>query len=100
MRYAYFDGSAGLSGDMVLGALLDLGVDAHLFKDRMAGLRLPVEIRVRRVRRGSLRALKVDVAVRRTDEFERTFADVTLLPIATPIAVGALHEAAVAALSH
>ena len=31
--------------------------------------------------------------------FERTFADVTLLPIATPIAVGALHEAAVAALS-
>jgi len=31
--------------------------------------------------------------------FEKTFADVTVLPIATPIAVGALHEAAVAALS-
>ena len=31
--------------------------------------------------------------------FERTFGDVTRLPIPTPIAVGALHEAAVAALS-
>ncbi len=32
--------------------------------------------------------------------FERTFADVNALPIATPIAVGALHDAAVAALVH
>jgi putative two-component system response regulator len=31
--------------------------------------------------------------------FEQTFADVARLPIATPIAVGALHEAALAALS-
>jgi uncharacterized protein (TIGR00299 family) protein len=76
MKYAYFDGSAGMSGDMVLGALIDLGVDPELFKDRMAGLRLPVEIKVRRVRRCGLRALKVDIHVRRSDEVERTFADV------------------------
>ncbi len=31
--------------------------------------------------------------------FERTFADIDRLPIATPIAVGALHDAAIAALS-
>jgi len=31
--------------------------------------------------------------------FERTYSDVSRLPIATPIAVGALHEAAIAALS-
>jgi putative nucleotidyltransferase with HDIG domain len=31
--------------------------------------------------------------------FERLYADVAVLPIATPIAVGALHDAAVAALS-
>ena len=32
--------------------------------------------------------------------FERTFTDISRLPIPTPIAVGALHEAAIAALSH
>ena len=41
MKYVFFDASSGLSGDMILGALLDLGVDHALFKDRMADLRLP-----------------------------------------------------------
>ncbi|HVP91050.1 MAG TPA: nickel pincer cofactor biosynthesis protein LarC [Terriglobales bacterium] len=95
MKYAYFDGSAGLSGDMVLGALVDLGVDARLFRDRMAGLRLPVEIGVRRVRRGGLRALKVDVAVRRAEEVERTFADVERLILRSRFS-GAVKDRAVA----
>jgi len=76
MRYVYFDASSGASGDMILGALLDLGIDAGLFKERMAGLRLPVEIAVRRVRRGGFAAVKVDVEVRGRDHVERTFADV------------------------
>jgi uncharacterized protein (TIGR00299 family) protein len=76
MNYVYFDGSSGLSGDMILGALLDLGVDASLFKEKMAGLRLPVEIAVRRVRRGGFGAVKVDVRVKGHEHIERTFADV------------------------
>jgi len=80
MKYAFFDGSSGLSGDMILGALLDLGVEAGRFKDRMAGLRLPVEIAVKRVRRGALGAARVDVHVRGRFRgrrpVERTFADV------------------------
>jgi uncharacterized protein (TIGR00299 family) protein len=76
MKYVYFDGSSGLSGDMILGSLLDLGVDAALFKDRMAGLRLPVAIAVRRVRRGGFSALKVDVEVKGRARVERTYADV------------------------
>ena len=76
MKYVYFDASSGLSGDMILGALLDLGVDHGLFKDRMAGLRLPAEIAVRRVRRGGFSALKVDVHIREDRHLERTFADV------------------------
>ena len=79
MRYVYFDASSGASGDMILGALLDLGVDAALFKEKMAGLRLPVAISVRRVRRGGLAAVKVDVEVRGREHAERTFADVEKL---------------------
>jgi uncharacterized protein (TIGR00299 family) protein len=76
MKYVYFDASSGASGDMILGALLDLGVDAALFKEKMAGLRLPVEIAVRRVRRGGFGAVKVDVEVKGHEHHERTFADV------------------------
>jgi uncharacterized protein (TIGR00299 family) protein len=76
MKYVYFDASSGASGDMILGALLDLGVDTALFKEKMAGLRLPVEIAVRRVRRGGFGAVKVDVRVKGHEHIERTFADV------------------------
>lgn len=76
MRYVFFDASSGLSGDMILGALLDLGVDPALFREKMAGLRLPVEIAVRRVRRGGFAAVKVDVEVRGRETGGRTFADV------------------------
>ncbi len=76
MRYVYFDASSGLSGDMILGALLDLGADRDGFARAVAGLRLPVSVAVREVRRGGLRALKADVAVDRRKPEERTFADV------------------------
>ena len=76
MKYVYFDASSGASGDMILGALLDLGVGAAHFKEKMAGLRLPVEIAVRRVRRAGFGAVKVDVRVKGHDHIERTLADV------------------------
>src|SRR4030042_2316035 len=76
MRYVYFQATAGLSGDMILASLLDLGVPAALFKRRMAALKLPVRIEVKDVRRGALRGLKVDVEVRR-HAHGRTWDDVT-----------------------
>jgi uncharacterized protein (TIGR00299 family) protein len=95
MKYVYFDGSSGLSGDMILGALLDLGVDPGLFKGKMSGLHLPVDIQTHRVRRGGLRALKVDVHVRESDELERTFADVELIVLRSRFP-GAVKDRAVA----
>jgi uncharacterized protein (TIGR00299 family) protein len=61
-RILFVDGSAGASGDMILGALVDLGVPVALLKRELAGL--PIEkwtLRSRKVVRCGLAARKVDV---------------------------------------
>ncbi|MBC8358415.1 MAG: nickel pincer cofactor biosynthesis protein LarC [Candidatus Aminicenantes bacterium] len=79
MKYVYFDASAGLSGDMILGALLDLGVSPSLFKKKMAELKLPVDIQIKETKRASLRGLKVDVTVKTKKIFPRKWSDVETL---------------------
>ena len=76
MKYVYFDASSGLSGDMILGALLDLGADPDTFKKAMARLKLPVRIEVREAKRSQLRGLRVDVTVERKKVVTRTWVDV------------------------
>jgi len=68
MNFIYFDGSSGMSGDMILGALLDLGVSHELFRQKMGGLNIPVDIRIEETKRCNLRGLKVDVDVQRTSK--------------------------------
>jgi uncharacterized protein (TIGR00299 family) protein len=63
MKYIYIDGCSGLSGDMFLGALLDLDISPDLFKKKMAQLKLPVEVHVDETSRASLRGLEVNVRV-------------------------------------
>lgn len=65
MKFIYFDASSGLSGDMILGALLDLGVPPALFREKMTSLDLPVKIDIKETKRAGLRGLKVDVQVQR-----------------------------------
>jgi len=79
MKYAYFDASSGASGDMILGALLDLGIPPSRFIEKMKELEIPVEIRVREVRRASLRGLKVDIQVKTQKESVRKWIDVQSL---------------------
>ncbi len=68
MNYVYFDASAGLSGDMILAGLLDLGAPRRLFLDKLAELRLPVNIAVRETTRASLRGLRVEVRVKKDNK--------------------------------
>jgi len=95
MKYAYFDASSGLSGDMILGALLDLGASRTLFRKKMAELRLPVDIAIRETKRASLRGLEVEVKVKKGKESRpRRWRDVKSLirksPFSDTVKSGAL----------
>src|SRR6185369_8728307 len=62
MKTLYFDCFSGISGDMTIGALLDLGLDLEYLKTELA--KLPVEgyqLKASRVTRSSLSAMKFDV---------------------------------------
>ena len=64
MIVAYIDCIAGVSGDMLLGALLDAGVVEAELRARLADLRLPgFSLAVRRVQKVGIGALTVDVQV-------------------------------------
>jgi uncharacterized protein (TIGR00299 family) protein len=77
MRAVYFDCFAGVSGDMIIGAQLDLGVDLESLKQQLASLGLDgYEIKSRRVERSGIAAAKFDVEVDETAQPARTLADI------------------------
>ena len=64
MRLAYIDCIAGVSGDMLLGALVDAGVAEAALQERLAALALPgFELSLQRVQKGGIAALQADVRV-------------------------------------
>jgi pyridinium-3,5-bisthiocarboxylic acid mononucleotide nickel chelatase len=63
-RIAYFDCASGASGDMLLGALVDLGLPLDSLRSELAKLPLRgYRLESRRVHRSGLHATKVDVLV-------------------------------------
>ncbi|HSB11602.1 MAG TPA: nickel pincer cofactor biosynthesis protein LarC [Blastocatellia bacterium] len=77
MRIVYFDCFAGVSGDMIAGALLDLGVDLETLRQQLSSLGLKgCQIRSRRVHRSGISAVKFNVDVEQQDQPERSLADI------------------------
>lgn len=77
-KLAHLDCFSGVSGDMLLGALLDAGLRLPELKRDLARLRLPpFDLSVRTVRRGALTARLVTVTPRRPFPRQPTFARIS-----------------------
>jgi uncharacterized protein (TIGR00299 family) protein len=61
MRIAYLDCFAGISGDMLLGALVDAGVPLGVLQDATAKLKLGASLQVEKVDRSGIASTKVHV---------------------------------------
>jgi uncharacterized protein (TIGR00299 family) protein len=85
MKILYYDCFAGISGDMNLGAMLDLGVDQKYLLKELGNLSIDsYKIKVYKDKRGGITGTKVDVIVppqkkasSRHTQKKRTFRDIT-----------------------
>jgi uncharacterized protein (TIGR00299 family) protein len=81
----WLDCSAGISGDMLLGALVDVGVEVALLQQAVDAVGLePVRLTVREATRAGLGCTKVDVEVS-DDAATRTWSDVRALLEQAPL---------------
>jgi pyridinium-3,5-bisthiocarboxylic acid mononucleotide nickel chelatase len=78
MLIAYFDCFSGISGDMTLGAFIDLGVDADWLQNTLRdSLQINFELKVANIHRMGISATLVDVVAR--DAKERHYEDICRL---------------------
>ncbi len=76
MKIAYFDCFAGASGDMILGALLDAGLDLDHLKRELAKLKLTgYTVQSKKTAKGGISATKFNVRVSR-DHHHRNLEDI------------------------
>ena len=86
MRIGYLECFSGISGDMLLGAVVDAGVPFPLLEETAAGLHVGARLELRKVMRGGLAASKVDVITEEGATRVRSGERITTMrtPIPTP----------------
>ena len=73
MKTAYFECSSGVSGDMILGALVDAGLPLSKLSAGLKGLPIKgFSLKARKVRRSTIAATKVDVIIQSSPKAPRT----------------------------
>jgi uncharacterized protein (TIGR00299 family) protein len=87
----WLDLSSGVSGDMLLGALVDAGVPIELLQTELDRFGLPITLEAERVTRGGLSATHVNVIAVETTPVHRRLADVRelLSRLSAPVAAAA-----------
>lgn len=86
-RVLYFDCAAGAAGDMLLGALVDLGLELEALRAELAKLPLRgYRLEARRVQRSGLASTKVDVLTDGHEHHHRGLHDVLRLIDASGLA--------------
>jgi len=70
MRIAYLDCFSGISGDMLLGAMVGAGVPLSVLAETAAALNVGARLEARKIVRGGITATKVDVITAQTAEAE------------------------------
>ena len=75
MRVAHFDCFSGVSGDMVLGAVIDAGVPAEAIRTALDSLGLPIQLEVEHVKRCGFAATKATIAAADQEDY-RFLSDV------------------------
>ncbi len=64
-KTAYLDCFSGISGDMMLGAIIDLGISADLLSERLKALHIKgFELQAQQVMRAGIRATKAEVIIK------------------------------------
>jgi uncharacterized protein (TIGR00299 family) protein len=72
MRIGYLECFSGISGDMLLGALVDAGVPFAVLEEAAVALNVGARLQMREVSRGGLAATKVDVIAPDQPQIETT----------------------------
>lgn len=76
MTVAYFDCFSGIAGDMILGALLDLGLDEAMLKKELKKLPLAgYDMRVKKVESNHITSTDVTIVVTK-DQHHRSLSDI------------------------
>jgi uncharacterized protein (TIGR00299 family) protein len=80
MKIAYFDCFSGISGDMILGALIDLGLELTVLNKQLSKLQLTgYKIEVSREKRGPITGTRVDIKVEEEEQPPRSSGQIRKL---------------------